>query len=144
MGAPIHQNCPFTWGIWTSHVTRDTFGPRELTTQTAPRSVQPSLHRWPRSASIVYNGLPVSPSKFPPSHVGIWPHEIRGSLGPPESGTQVVTWSFQPFFAGFTSVTHWQSDRKTDGQTTHSVRCAVIMRRLTMWDTAKPHSRFIC
>jgi len=22
MGAPIHQNCPFPWGIWTSHVTR--------------------------------------------------------------------------------------------------------------------------
>ena len=46
------------------------------------------------------------------------PHVIRGSLGPPESGTQMITWSFQPFFAGLTSVTHWQSDRKTDGQTT--------------------------
>ena len=27
MGAPIHQNCPFPWKIWTSHVTRDAFGP---------------------------------------------------------------------------------------------------------------------
>ena len=45
MGAPIHQNCPFPWEIWTSHVTRDAFGPCEPTTQTAPRSVQPSLHR---------------------------------------------------------------------------------------------------
>ena len=29
MGAPIHQNCPFPWGIWTSHVTHDAlkFGP---------------------------------------------------------------------------------------------------------------------
>ena len=45
MGAPIHQNCPFPWGIWTSHVTRDAFGQCEPTTQTAPRSVQSSLHR---------------------------------------------------------------------------------------------------
>jgi len=27
MGAPINQNCPFPWKIWTSHVTRDAFGP---------------------------------------------------------------------------------------------------------------------
>jgi len=27
MGAPIHQKCPFPWGIWTSHVTRGAFGP---------------------------------------------------------------------------------------------------------------------
>jgi len=32
----IRQNCPFPWGIWTSHVTRDAFGPCEPTTQTAP------------------------------------------------------------------------------------------------------------
>jgi len=55
MGAPIHQNCPFPWGIWASHVTRDAFGLCEPTTQTVPRSVQPYLHRWPRSVSIVYN-----------------------------------------------------------------------------------------
>jgi len=30
MGAPIHQNCPFPWKIWTSHVTRDAFGPSPL------------------------------------------------------------------------------------------------------------------
>jgi len=26
MGAPIHQNCPFPWGIWTFHVTHDALG----------------------------------------------------------------------------------------------------------------------
>jgi len=43
--APIHQNCPFAWGIWTSqsHVTRDAFSPCEPITQTAPGSVQPSF-----------------------------------------------------------------------------------------------------
>ena len=98
MGAPIHQNRPFPWGIWTSHVTRDAFFPCELTTQTAPPSVQPSLHRWPRSVSIVYNGLPVSRSKLPLPMLASGPHVICGSLGSPESGTQMVTWSFQPFF----------------------------------------------
>ena len=97
MGAPIHQNCPSSWGIWTSHVTRDAFGPCEPTTQTAPRSVEPSLHRWPRSVSIVYNGLPVSPSKLPLPMLASGLHVVRGSLGPPESGTQIVTWSFQSF-----------------------------------------------
>ena len=55
---------PFPWGIWTSHVTHNAFGPCDSTTQMAPRSVQSSLHRWPRSVSILYNGLPVSPSKL--------------------------------------------------------------------------------
>jgi len=91
MGSPIHQNCPFPWSIWTSHATRDAFGPCEPTTQTAPRSVQPSLHRWPRSVSIVYNGLPVSPSKLPLPMLASGPNVIRGSLGPPQSGTQMVT-----------------------------------------------------
>ena len=47
------------------HVTRDTFGPCELTTQTTPRSVQPSLHRWPRCVSIVYMVCLFPPQNFP-------------------------------------------------------------------------------
>ena len=69
---------------------------------------------------------------FPPSKLSLpmlasGPHVIRGSLGPPKSGTQMATWSFQPFFAGLTSVTDWQSDRQTD-RPPYSVRCGVIMR----------------
>jgi len=29
------------------HLTRDSLGPSQSTTQTASRSVQPFLHRWP-------------------------------------------------------------------------------------------------
>jgi len=120
-GAPIQQNCPFPRAIWTSHVTHDAFGPCESKNQMAPRSVQPSLHRWPRSVSILYNGLPVPPQNYP---FPCWHLDsIRGSLGPPESGTQMATWSFQPFFAWLTD---WQSDRKTD-RPRYSVRCGVIM-----------------
>jgi len=116
-GTPIHQNCPFPWGIWTSHVTKDAFGPCQPTTQTAPRSVQPPLHRWPRSVSILYNGLPVFPSKLPLPILASGPHLILGSLGQAESGTQMATWSFQPFLQG------WQTERATERPTDHATQC---------------------
>jgi len=97
MGAPIHQNCPFPWGIWTLHVTHDALGPCEPTTKTAPRSVQPCLHRWPQTVPILYNGLPVFPSKLSLPTLASGPHVIHGSLGPTQSGTQMATWSFQLF-----------------------------------------------
>jgi len=59
-----------------------------------------------RRVFVVYNGLPVSPSKLPRPMLASGPHVIRGSFGPPESGTQMVTLSFQPFLTGLTSVTH--------------------------------------
>ena len=77
MDALIHQNFPFPPGIWTSHVTHDALGPCEPTTETSPRSVQPCL---PVSASKLF--LPMLASGF---------HVIHGSLGPPESGTQMPT-----------------------------------------------------
>jgi len=126
MGAPIHQNCLFPCGIWTSHVTRDACGPCEPTTQTAPRSVQLSLHRWPRSVSIVYNGLPVSPSKLPPSNVGIWtswfigPTRVRNA-----NGNLIVS----AVFCMGSLV--WHTDRATERPTDrprYSVRCGVILR----------------
>jgi len=47
------------------HLTHDALGPCELITQTAPRSVQPWLHRWPQTVPILYSGSPVSPSTLP-------------------------------------------------------------------------------
>jgi len=127
MGAPIHQNCPFPWGIWTPHVTQDALGQCEPTTQTAPRSVQPCLYRWPQSVPILF-------CLFPPQNpqncsLPCWhrPHVIHDSLGPPQSGTQMATWSFQPFLQGSLVWQTWQSNRQTD-RPRHSVRGGVIMR----------------
>jgi len=50
----------------------------------------------PRSVSILYNGLPLPMLAY-------GPHLIGGSLGLPESGTQMATWSFQPFLQGLKS-----------------------------------------
>ena len=72
--APLSTRIAPSHGDLDLRVTHDAFGHCELTTQTTPRSVQPSLHRRPRSVSIVYNGLPVSPSKLPLPMVASGPH----------------------------------------------------------------------
>ena len=86
MGAPrLSTTIAPPMGIWTSHVTHDAFGPCESTTQMAPRSVQ-LLCTDDRRVSL-YNGLPVPPSKLSLPMLASGPHVIRGSFGPPESGT---------------------------------------------------------
>jgi len=55
--------------------------------------------------TLHYNGLPVFPSKLPIPMLACRRHVIRGSLGPPESGTQMATWIVSAIFAGLTSVT---------------------------------------
>jgi len=94
-GRPFPQNCPFPREIWTAH---DSLGPSQPTNQTASLSVQPFLHRWPQSVPIPHNGTPLPlPFKIAPSHGGSGPHLIHGSLGPPESSTQMASRSVQPF-----------------------------------------------
>ena len=60
-------------------------------------AVQLFSHRWPQSVSILYNGRPFTP-KVAPCHGATGPPNlIRGSLGQPESSTQTVSRSVQPF-----------------------------------------------
>jgi len=51
------------------------------------------------------------PSKLPLPTLASGPRLICGSLAPPESGTQMATWLFQPFLQGW--LTEWQKDRQT-------------------------------
>jgi len=115
------------WGhigaTWRIRLNLCILCPLESTTEMPNRSVQLCLHRW---LPIPYNGLPVSHSKLPLPMLACRRHVIRGSLCPPESGAQMATWSLQPFFSGFTSVTDWQSDTQTD-RPGYSVRCGIIM-----------------
>jgi len=76
MGAPIHQNCPFPWGIWTGHVTHDAFGPCESTTRCS------RLHTDDRGVSLSFTMVCLFSLKIAPSHVGIW--------------TAFNTWSIDP------------------------------------------------
>jgi len=127
MGAPYPPELPLPMGDLDLPCNTWCFRPMRAHNQTAPWSVQACLHRWPWSVSIVYNGLPVSPSKLPLPMLASGPHVIRSSLGPPESGTQMVTLSFQPFLQGSLL---WHTDRATERPTDrprYSVRCGVIM-----------------
>jgi len=112
-----------------SHPTHDSYGPSEPTTQTASLSVQPSLHRRPWSVPILYNGMPILPQKFAPSH--------GGDLDPPSNTwfpgpTQVLnpngSSNGAAVFAGLTSVT----DRQTDRQTRYSVTSRIYVRSTAM------------
>ena len=92
------------------HLTYDSLGPSKPTTQSASRSVQSFLHIWPQSVPILYHGTPLSPIKIAPSHGGLGPYLIHGSVGPPESTTQTASRSMQPFLLGSLV---WQTDRQT-------------------------------
>jgi len=112
MGTPVHQNCPFPWGIWNSHVTR-CFRPMRVHNPNGT-SIASVVFSQMTAACLYFTIIMVCPFpqlKFPLPMLASGSHIIRGSLGPPESGMQMATWSFQPFFAGLTSVTDWQSDR---------------------------------
>jgi len=85
--------------------THDSYGPSEPTTQMASLSVQPSLHRLPWSVPILYNGTPILPQKFAPSHGGIWTPSNTWFPGPIQllnpNGSSIGA----AVFAGLTSVT---------------------------------------
>jgi len=126
-GRPYPPELPFPMGDLDLPCNTWCFGPCEPTTQTAPRSLQPCLHRWPQSVPILVCLFPPSELFLPMLASG--PHVIHGSLGPTEFGTQMATWSFQLLLQGslLTSVTDWQSDRQTD-RPGYSVLGGVIMR----------------
>jgi len=99
MGNPFPQNCP-SHGRSKPHLTHDSLGHSEQTLETASRSVQPFLHKWPQSGPILYNGTPLSPSKLPLLMGNLEPHLIHGSLGPPESSTQMASGLVQQLLQG--------------------------------------------
>ena len=72
------------------------------------------LHIWPRCVSMLYNGLPVSPLKTAPSHVGIWTSCNTWFIGPTQVWNVNGNLTVLAVFAGLTSVTDWQSNRQTD------------------------------
>jgi len=112
-GRPIHQNCPFPWGDLDPHLTHDSLGPCEPTTQTAHQLVPPFLHRR-LQCPYTLECFACFPSKLPLPMGGSGPYVIHDSLGPPKSSTQMATWSLQPFLQGSLV---WQTDRPTDHAT---------------------------
>jgi len=69
------------------------------------------LHIWPQSVPILYNWMPLSPSKLGLSKRDLDPHLIHGCLDPPKSSNQMASRSVQPFLQGSLV---WQADRPTN------------------------------
>jgi len=100
MGAPIHQNCPFPWGIWTFHVTHDALG---------HANPQPKRHL-DRFSRVCTDDRRVSlywfacfPLRIVPSHVGVWTSCYTWFIGPNRvrnaNGNLIVS----AIFAGLTT-----------------------------------------
>jgi len=97
-GGPFPPNCPFSWGgsgppsiSWFLEADR-AHSPNCITIITAifaqviaecPYTLQWDAPFRPQNCSFPWGNLD--------------PHLIRGSLGPPESSTQMASWSVQPF-----------------------------------------------
>jgi len=114
MGRPFPSKLPLPNGGSGPHVIRNFLGPSKHTNKTASQSVQPFWHRWPPTAPsvlILYNSLPLLPSKLPITMRDDDLHLIHGSLGPPESSTQTASWSVEPFLQGSLL---WQTDKQTN------------------------------
>jgi len=109
-----------------AHLTRDSLGPSEPTTQTASRSVQPFLHRWPQ--------CPCTLHRFPPQNC-----PFQWGSGPPfntcfPGPTRVVNPNSiligSAGFAGLTSVT----DRPVGDNRLHlRWRCSLIILSAVCW-----------
>ena len=107
------------------HPTHNSYGPSELTTQTASLSVQPSLNRRPYSVRIIYNGTPLPPIKIALSHRGIWtPISNTWFPGPTRVLNPNCISIDSAVSAGLTSVTDRPTDRPTD-RSTDRPRCSV-------------------
>jgi len=122
---PIHQNCPFLWGIWTSHVTHDAFGH----TSPQPKRYVDWFSRLctnDRGVSLYFTMVCLFSVNIAPSRVGIWTSSSFNTwfIGPTRvrnaNGNLIVS-------AVFAGLTDRQRDRKTD-RPRYSVRCGVIMR----------------
>jgi len=115
---PVIANCIpklLTWqrplAPLDSHLTHDSLGPSEPTTQTACRSVHAPLQTWSQSVPILYAPFPPQNCPFPWRNLD--PTSNTWFLGP----TQVLNPNGisigSAVFAGLTSVTDWQPDHAT-------------------------------
>jgi len=105
MGSPSPQNCLFLWGNLDPRLIHDSYGPSKPKTQTAARLLQPFLHSWLQSVSILFKGLPHPPSKLPVPIGESGPHLTH------RSSTQTASQLVWQFLQGSLL---WQTDRQSD------------------------------
>jgi len=115
----------FLWGS-EPHLIHGPSDPRESSTRTASRLVQPFLHRSPQSVPILYNGRSLPPQNCPfPWGSGLvpWAHQVRNP-----NGTSIRS----AVFVELTSVTDKPTNRPTDHATRSATRLPPRIRT-AMW-----------
>jgi len=116
------------------HLTHDSYGPSESTTQTA---VQPFLHRWLQSVPVLYNGMPLSRLKIAPTMGGIWTPSNTWFLGPIRVLNPNSISIGAAVFAGLTSVTDSATDHTTRFVTVSTyvlLRCGIIIMQVLIFN----------
>ena len=125
----------------TPHLIRASLSPTESTPHADGISIGSAVFAQLTAESpVLYNGLPLSSSKFPPSCGGSGPHLIglRGSLGPPDSTNPNGISIGSAVFAGLTSVTDRRTHRVTDKHVCNN------RPHLHIGSTAKRHNNGGC
>ena len=109
--ALLPPKLPLPMGYLDPHLTYGSQGPPESSTQTASRSVKPSLHRRPQNVPILYNGT--SPMEIAPSFGGSRPPSNTWFPGPTRVLNPNSISIGSAVFARLSSVTDRQTDRQT-------------------------------
>jgi len=121
MGAPIHQNCRFPWGIWTSHVTR-CFRPMQAHKPNSTSIGSAVFAQTTAECLYCLQWFAYFPLKIAPSHVGIWTSCNMWFIGPTRvrnaNGNLIVS----VIFAGLNSVCDTLTERQKERQTDHATR----------------------
>jgi len=101
--------------------------------QTASRSIQPFLNSSRQRVLRFIMGRPFLPQNCPFTWGNMDPHLIHGSLGPPESTTQMASLGVQPFLHGSrlwqTSYSVFNNTPRLRG-TVILLRCGLIVAKL--------------
>jgi len=115
-GAPIHQNCPFPWGILTSHVTR-CFRPIRVHNANCTSIGSAIFAQMTAECLHTLQWFACFSLKIAPSHVGTWTSFNTWFIGPTQvrnaNGNLIVSAVLQG----------WQTDKATERLTDHATQC---------------------
>jgi len=128
MGAPIHQNYPLPMGDLNLSCNMWYFRPMRAHNPNSTSIGSAVFAQMTAECLFSLQWFACFPLKIALPMLASGPHVICGSLGPPDSGMQMATWSSQPFLQGSLV---WHTDRATERPTdrpSYSVWSGIIMR----------------
>jgi len=99
MGPPIHRISP-SHGDQKPHLIHNSLGPMRANNPNGTSISSSVFAQMTAECPYTLQCFDRFPLNTAPSHGGIWPYVIHGSLSPPKSSTQMAIRSLQPFLHG--------------------------------------------